>query len=89
MIATVSYFMEFFYLYGNLARCISTNEAQQYVSKNIPRHLLISRARECARLVCNIWVLKSELLYPDQSSVLQHARDLVLCLFSSNLPVRR
>ncbi|VDK78958.1 unnamed protein product [Litomosoides sigmodontis] len=71
------------------ARCISTNEAQQYVSKSIPRHLLILRARECARLVCNIWVLKSELLYSDQSSVLQHARDLVLCLFSSNLPVRR
>ncbi|VBB32536.1 unnamed protein product [Acanthocheilonema viteae] len=70
-------------------RCISTSEAQQYVSKCIPRHLLISRARECARLVCNIWVLKSELLYPDQESVLQYARDLILCLFSSNLPVRR
>uniref|UniRef100_A0A0R3RSM1 General transcription factor 3C polypeptide 1 n=1 Tax=Elaeophora elaphi TaxID=1147741 RepID=A0A0R3RSM1_9BILA len=70
-------------------RCISTNEAQQYVSKCIPRHLLISRARECARLVRNIWVLKSELLYPDEASVLLHARDLVLCLFNSNLPVRR
>ncbi|CAG9535898.1 unnamed protein product [Cercopithifilaria johnstoni] len=71
------------------ARCISTNEAQQYVSKCIPRHLLISRFRECARLVCNIWILKSELLYPDETSVFQHARDLILCLFSSNLPVRR
>ncbi|EFO19660.2 hypothetical protein LOAG_08834 [Loa loa] len=71
------------------ARCISTNEAQQYVSKCIPRHLLISRIRECARLVCNIWILKSELLYPDEASVLHYARDLVLCLFSSNLPVRR
>ncbi|KAM3723990.1 DNA-directed RNA polymerase III subunit [Dirofilaria immitis] len=71
------------------ARCISTNEAQQYISKCISRHLLISRARECSRLVCNIWILKSELLYPDDTSVLRHARDLILCLFSSNLPVRR
>ncbi|OZC11425.1 Sin-like protein region [Onchocerca flexuosa] len=71
------------------ARCISTNEAQQYVSKSIPRHLLISRARECSHLVCNIWVLKSELLYSDDESVFRHARDLILCLFNSNLPVRR
>uniref|UniRef100_A0A0N4T3L7 DNA-directed RNA polymerase III subunit RPC5 n=1 Tax=Brugia pahangi TaxID=6280 RepID=A0A0N4T3L7_BRUPA len=70
-------------------RCISTNEALEYVSKCIPRHLLISRVRDCAHLVCNVWVLKSELLYPDETSVLKHARDLVLCLFSSDLPVRR
>ncbi|EJW82643.1 hypothetical protein WUBG_06447, partial [Wuchereria bancrofti] len=70
-------------------RCISTNEVQEYVSKCIPRHLLISRVRDCAHLVCNVWILKSELLYPDETSVLKHARDLVLCLFSSDLPVRR
>uniref|UniRef100_A0AAF5PRE1 DNA-directed RNA polymerase III subunit RPC5 n=1 Tax=Wuchereria bancrofti TaxID=6293 RepID=A0AAF5PRE1_WUCBA len=70
-------------------RCISTNEVQEYISKCIPRHLLISRVRDCAHLVCNVWILKSELLYPDETSVLKHARDLVLCLFSSDLPVRR
>uniref|UniRef100_A0A915PV38 DNA-directed RNA polymerase III subunit RPC5 n=1 Tax=Setaria digitata TaxID=48799 RepID=A0A915PV38_9BILA len=70
-------------------RCISTNEAEQYISKRIPRHLLISRIRDCAHLVCNIWILKSELLYPDETSVFLFARDLVLCLFNSSLPVRR
>ncbi|VDN01795.1 unnamed protein product [Thelazia callipaeda] len=72
------------------ARCISTNEAQRYVSKTIPRHLLISRMRDCAHLVCNIWVLKTEFIYSDEGTVtFQYARDLVLCLFNSNLPVRR
>lgn len=72
------------------ARCISTDEVQRYVAKCIPRHLLISHIRECAHLVCNIWVLKSELLYNDEKTLtLQYARDLVLCLFNCGLPVKR
>lgn len=72
------------------ARAISTSNAAKYVSSSISRDLLISRLRDCAHLVCGVWLIKSEILYKtDQEAVFRAARDLALVLLNSGLTVRR
>lgn len=73
-----------------LVGVISMQHIEELISFKIEHNVLISRIREYAHLVRGVWVIKSELAFPEDEYSLQRiVRDFALCLLNANLPVRR